>query len=596
VTPGPPRWLGRTAFLALAALLVFPVHVSYQNPDQDVPVVLSLLELVRGGWEPWTLHYPSALTNLLRAGWTAGLAGARVAGLHADPLDVVAAWYHDPAAFRLVPRAFAMACGIVSLAAVARLAALVGDRWAGLFAAVLLGTSVMFVREHHHGMWDAPASTAVIASLAACGRYVVRPRLPTIVAAGALAGLAIAFKYNAAVVLVGPILAAAVVPGTPRARAGAAVLALGASLAAVLVASPALLLEPARVAIHFHRHADLYRNLRRTRQTAPVPYALADVLRNGLGVPLGACALLGIAIAARRRERPLAPLVGFAAAYGVVTWRYPIALNRYALPLAPAAAVLGAYGLHRTLPFRWRAAAVAVLVAVGLPACVEYVTLLAREDTRVASARWLETHVRPDARVFLPTDIGGVVYVGPDLQRPFEPFEGLTLPADRLAALLDRIGPPFPRTWRFIGPGVMGDAAARDRDPAGWANGIVVTSELGAYPFRPYDTAPDAIRFLERHAVLVQDYPIERRPAARVYEQVDLNYAPFRGAATLLRPGPRIRIWYVPPHGGDGDASPFLQRSFSGRDRRLLGDGNPAVRSRTAERLPAPCARRRSAP
>ena len=70
----PPRWLVLATFSALAALLYFPLHVRYQNPDQDYPA-LALIEFVRGGWEPSTLQYPSALTNLLHAAYAIGLAG-----------------------------------------------------------------------------------------------------------------------------------------------------------------------------------------------------------------------------------------------------------------------------------------------------------------------------------------------------------------------------------------------------------------------------------------------------------------------------------------------------------------------------------------
>ena len=95
----PPRWLERATFVALAALLYFPLHVRYQNPDQDYPA-LALFELVRGGWAPWSLHYPSALNNLLRAGYALALLGARLAGHHLDAGDLLAAWSRDRAEAR----------------------------------------------------------------------------------------------------------------------------------------------------------------------------------------------------------------------------------------------------------------------------------------------------------------------------------------------------------------------------------------------------------------------------------------------------------------------------------------------------------------
>src|SRR6185436_13240311 len=101
----------------------------------------TLLELVRGGWEPWTIHYPALLNNVLRAGCELLLAGAWLVGRPLDAIDLYAAYTRDPVPFRIAARLIAMTCGVVSLVAVARLIARVSDRWSGLGAAVLLGTA-----------------------------------------------------------------------------------------------------------------------------------------------------------------------------------------------------------------------------------------------------------------------------------------------------------------------------------------------------------------------------------------------------------------------------------------------------------------------
>ena len=54
------------------------------------------------------------------------------------------------------------------------------------------------------------------------------------------------------------------------------------------------------------------------------------------------------------------------------------------------------------------------------------------------------------------------------------------------------------------------------------------------------------------------DFPIEAAPGARVYDAGDMNFAPLRGAGTLLRPGPRLRVWWVRPAAPIADGSPFL--------------------------------------
>jgi len=121
-----------------------------------------------------------------------------------------------------------------------------------------------------------------------------------------------------------------------------------------------------------------------------------------------------------------------------------------------------------------------------------------------------------------------------------------------------KLSPPFPHTWRFFAP--LGDRAGSPAGPerlAPWSNAIVVTSELREGPFARESTPAAAIADLERWAVLLADYPVEREADRRAWEP-DLNYAPMRGMATLLRPGPRLRVWYVPKRDASPEPSPWV--------------------------------------
>jgi hypothetical protein len=553
----PPRWLELVIFGALAGLLYYPIHVPYQNPDQDYPAGIAMLELLRGGWEAWSLMYPPALTNLMHAGYDVLLIGARLAGRPLDAIELGAAFMRDPLPFRVATRLVAMTSGLVSLVAVTKLTALVADRWSGLVAAVLLGTSYMFVREHHHGMFDAPAATAVIVSLYYSARYVLRPSAGTLAGATIGAALALSCKWNAAVVGCAPILAFLLAPA-PASRWRALIVALVAAVLTLLVACPVALFEPARVVTHLGYTFEFFAKLRNVvnRQGGPV-YRFGDVLQNGLGICLVTTAAAGMLAVVTRRVRPLLPLATFSVIYACIVWRSPIIINRYALPLAAPTAVLAAYGLNRTQPLSLRLAGVGLLLALGLPSCLAYDRLLAREDSRVVAARWLRANVRPDARIFLPGNIMSVSYVGPDLPRPT--FNPDVLPAERGAALKARMDPPFPRTRRYFmlpkryveglpGPGRL----------APWSNSVVVTSELREGPFAKESTPPELVSDLERHAVLLADYPVIAAEGPRVYEP-EMNFAPMRGVRTLARPGPRLRIWYVRGITPGAEPSPLLE-------------------------------------
>src|SRR5262249_20475480 len=136
---------------------------------------------------------------------------------------------------------------------------------------VLLGTSYMFVREHHHGMFDAPASAAVIVALACCARYVRSPARRTLAAAMAAAAVAMSFKWNAAVALACPFLAFVLAPAPPGGRWTALGLAVVAGVLAMLAASPVIVLEPARVSEHLYWFWDFFAHLGRqvARQGGP---------------------------------------------------------------------------------------------------------------------------------------------------------------------------------------------------------------------------------------------------------------------------------------------------------------------------------------
>src|SRR5581483_8435543 len=53
---GPPRWVAAAVIAGAVLLLFYPLHLPYQNPDQDFPVALSLYDFVRGGWSPLSLR------------------------------------------------------------------------------------------------------------------------------------------------------------------------------------------------------------------------------------------------------------------------------------------------------------------------------------------------------------------------------------------------------------------------------------------------------------------------------------------------------------------------------------------------------------
>ncbi|MGH7893541.1 MAG: hypothetical protein ACREQL_02680, partial [Candidatus Binatia bacterium] len=175
------------------ALRVYPLHVPYMHPDAEGVPLQALSMIADGTWRPPDLLYPSAFLYLLRGSYAA--AGAW--GVAQDRLDLVLTYVRDPFPFLLTARVIACVFGIATIAMTARLGGALGDAWTAGLAALAIATNVLHVRESHYGTGDVPATALFTAALALAVTFVRTPRRRTLAGAGALAGLAAAFRYPA---------------------------------------------------------------------------------------------------------------------------------------------------------------------------------------------------------------------------------------------------------------------------------------------------------------------------------------------------------------------------------------------------------------
>jgi len=525
----PPRAVTIVVFTALATLLVYPLHRPYLHPDQDVLPTLPLTQMAWGTWSPLILMYGSALPNLLHVLDLALFWIGRAAGWWRDPADLLIAWCGAPWLFRIPPRVIAAGMGIASLVAARAVAAKATDRWTALAAPALLGTWLVFVREHHHGWYDAPAAGAAMLALWAATAYVHAPSTRWLVAAGAFAGLAMSCKFNLAATIPAVLTAPLAAPAGRRVR-DLAIVAVAAALAFVAT-TPESVLETARLMAYLAIYIPV--------QSTVLGHAagnggnrLFETLGSGIGWSGVAVALAGATVAALERRRVLVPTLAFVAAYGLILVRSPLVMLRYALPIAGPLAILAAYALAR-LPATARVAATLALVALGLPGSVAYVRLLAVEDTRTEAARLVEAEWARGGRVVFAANPVLASYAAPD--RPALPRYERGLPPDverALAARAPHCGTPLETTQ-----------ATTLADLAG---ALVVTSDPPTSEFTRASTGPATTRMLEGDATLVADLTVERTPVERPYEVFDLNYVPLARLGSLTRPGPRMRFWRVP--------------------------------------------------
>ncbi len=362
------------------------------------------------------------------------------------------ALYHELCALALLPwqllggvserevvlgmRAVALAGGVATVLLAYLLGARIAGRWGGALAAAVVATGGELAK------WGVTAhpDTVQVALLAA-GLYAAVRRAEGgdrrwLIASALLAGLAFSTKYAGVFLL--PIIVAAdffVVGRSRRWRELALdTAAVGAVFAVVfVVTNPYALVEWRRLLTQVREESDLAQAGHVFRAGGGALDWLRVVGGGGLAGPLtallagaGLVAALWTARRGKGRNGPPAgywTVTGFAALYlGYLMVDTNFRVGRYALPLVPALAALGAWTAVRGARWLWREAdgrAVvgrAAVAAVGLlalalavlPGALATADVVRLRDGRMdepavratlEAGAWLEAHAEPAARV-----------------------------------------------------------------------------------------------------------------------------------------------------------------------------------------------------
>jgi 4-amino-4-deoxy-L-arabinose transferase-like glycosyltransferase len=415
------------AILALAATLRL-VGIEYGlpfggllNPDEQNIVPRAWAMVHGAGPDPRWFDYPTLLLYVLA------------------PFQ---AWQSEPS--YLTARLIVAAFGVAAVAAAWWLGRAAYGRTAGLVAAAVVAVETIGVAYSHMAVTDVPMTALIAASLA----LAVTGRLEL---AGLAAGLAASAKYPA-VFLVVPL----VVAGWGKWRNLA--VSIAGAVAAFLATSPYVLVHPHQAWSNASRVQRLARDgWLGFEHDSWALFSFTGKLWNGLG-PALVVAVLGLALALRRRSRTDLILAAFVLAYLIDLLTLRAHFERYVLPLVPALAALA--GRQRILaPLTLGCLVVPLVWAIGDD------VRLTRTDTRVVAHAWIEIHVPPHATIAAESStppleghpIVGLALPGPG--RPFDPdrdvdrlrAEGARYAlvtsaiADRVLAARDK----YPREARF---------------------------------------------------------------------------------------------------------------------------------------------------
>lgn len=520
------------------------------RPDESL-LVHRALAVAGGEPNPGFFNYPSLHIYLL-----AGLYGLyylllRLLGEVGGTQDFLFRFLADPEGAYLLGRALTAAMGTATLFWIYRAARSIDGQAAGLAAAVLGAGAFLHVRDSHFLTVDVPATFWAAASFAMALQHLSDSRRRSLLAAAGLGGLSASTKYATALFLPALLLAALLSPHPwPLWRKAAAVLsAWGLAFAA---GSPYVVLDPQAFWRDFFFEWQHFGRGHGIDLGNGWLHHLTFSLRYGLGWPLLAVSLAGFGwFAARRRPGDLLVLAGVLV-YFLVAGGGGSLFVRYVIPLVPLACVAAACAMSRAVAGSMTATVVAglLLAAPATAASLAHDRLLARTDTRVLAAAWIETHAEAGSRVAFT----GSSYGHPQL-RPGKAWIERQLWEVRRAGgrgrrlALQQQNPSWPPSpaydlvqlrgvnprrlssvWPPAGPS---DLRARGVD---W---LVVQHHPLGYASLPETLAEE----LSRLEPTVEFDPFAAGGGIPVYDPLDAYYAPLSGHEALCRPGPHLRIF-----------------------------------------------------
>jgi 4-amino-4-deoxy-L-arabinose transferase-like glycosyltransferase len=434
----------------------------------------------------------------------------------------------NPTPFFLVGRSLSAVLGTATVGLLYGVGCRLWSPAHGLLAAAFLAGTFLHVRDSALATTDAPTALFVVLSLLGTGGVLRQGRLRDYLLAGGGAGLAVATKYNAVLVLVALVVAhlsrrreTAVKPhhgATARRLAGATL--VGALV--FLTFDPYLLFDWREARVDLLWNANVFGHGRFVDVGPGWWYHLAVSLRYGMGVALLGLAAAGLAWGLWRHDPAAWTLGSFVAVFFAVMGAGRLVHVRYMTPLLPVLCLFAAtalLGLSGWLPgprTRWGlVAALGALVMVEpVDSAVRYGQVVHHVDTRVEAYEFLLT-LPPESRIvtYGPSEVWRSVVPR------WQPDYYAKQPEERWSDVLELLKT---RETRYV---------------------LVHTSTLEV--FSP--TLPDLERALRGTATLLREFS-PYLPGAHpqpVYDWTDPYYVPIGRFAGVKRPGPMIRLYHL---------------------------------------------------
>lgn len=502
----------------------------FEHPDEAhyLPIAMSMLE--HGDPRPHYFQNPPLLTYMFSAAAAVMLGIGRLcAGVLQLP-EPARAWSVDPTSFYILARSMCALLGAGTVYLLFRSARRLAGNLTAFLSAFLLAVCFLHVRDSHFAVNDIAAAFFLMLSFGLSLRVWKEKGILPAALAGAAAGLAIATKYTAGLVIL-PFFAACFFN---RAEVSRRITVYLCCLALAFSLACPWYLEPREFIYGIKSLAWI--------SSSPWPGALPFcpllqylfALGWGLGLVPLVFAAAGLAFLFRDQAR-FWIAASFPLAYFLLMGASKLFFVRFAIPLLPFAcffaAVAAAQLISRcaqgsTARRAWYAVLFAlILSAQSIAAVISHNRAICRTDSRVVAGKWMQESLSPAERILIEAfapDISKVDY--------------------RLGKKYARGAPGYAvaDAWSWLPKNTM----ARYREQS---YTYIVTSDFMRRSYTDYSRRyPGESLFysqLEHQAQKVYDSdPYGTRSP---WLCVDDTYSPFYNVFFVSDPGPRIRVFRI---------------------------------------------------
>lgn len=530
--------------ILLTLIIILFLFLSFYGIKADLPYsrVATEIEQVRfavkfgsGDLNPHHFIHPPFFAYVLFSFYVIIFLFGKAVGIFKTILDYQRLYFTDPTIFYIVARSVILILAGLSIVTLYSIGKRLFDKKIALVACLFMAFSPVYIKWAHYASTDVPMLFLSLSSFYFIVRILKGGSWWDYILAGFLAGLAIATKYNAGLLII-PILIAHFI--SPQQKTSLKkilnkrlIVALLCLLLGFLLGCPFALLDYNTFLPEFFKQSQ-----RMTDQNYHFPtwrinkpgwvYILTDALPFGLGIPLTILVIFGIFYSFYRHRKQDFLLLSLILISYIIVGNWDIIKPRYLIHVFPFMLLLGSRFLveivsNLKISDRRCTALIAaisiLLIIMPFYHVMKFDNLVSQEPVAIETKEWVEKHIPPGSKIATFTGIPLVPNSGSLKRKLKEVKEKKIGKGVELEKMLEHshlfkisyeiIELPYP--WRE-------DYEDEDFDFARQIKGGIVyfiftqeVMEYLAYPIK-YKTQVDYYNSVKKNCILIKEFRRQR--------------------------------------------------------------------------------------